>query len=147
MQAANSYSAGQPSCTKSGSRSHIADTTKHSAYLIANSDMPGFSSRDQHVVASIVRSHRRSLKTRTTRRRQRLFDKNDSAPNASLSLGGTRQPRASRSGCGPLTAWADESILQLSLGKRWLSEHPLYQADLQSEVTHFRNIGIELVIN
>ena len=35
---------------------------KHSAYIISNADMPGFSREEQERLAALVLSHRRSLK-------------------------------------------------------------------------------------
>src|SRR5262249_54324195 len=41
---------------------YISDTRhhRHSYYLVANSDMPGFTERERHVIANLCRYHRKS---------------------------------------------------------------------------------------
>ncbi len=45
---------------------HFVSDTKHhrhSAYLVANSDLPGFTERERNIVASLCRHHRKSMPT------------------------------------------------------------------------------------
>ena len=53
-----------PSCTMWGTSSSAASHHKHSYYVVANSDMAGFTERERLLIAALCRYHRRSLPTR-----------------------------------------------------------------------------------
>ena len=61
---------------------YISDTghDKHSAYIVSNSDMPGYTDRERHIVALLCRYHRKSMPTprhdvfRDAVRRREAFD-------------------------------------------------------------------------
>jgi exopolyphosphatase/guanosine-5'-triphosphate,3'-diphosphate pyrophosphatase len=105
---------------------------KHGAYILENSDMPGFSRQDQLALAALVRGHRRKLLRAS-------FD--FAAPTAesllrlalllrlATRLHRTRSPRA-------LPAFrlrASGNTLELRFPASWLERHPLTSADLEEE--------------
>ena len=113
---------------------------KHSAYIIENADMPGFSKMEQETIGFLVRSQRRSLAKLAMPaihedrcvlsmifRLAVLFHRNrqDIEP-PELNLGW------SRIGFG------------LDVEQKWLSDNPLTQAELMAEVGYWKDINITL---
>ena len=106
----------------------------HGAYIVANSDLAGFSRQGQQALAAIIRSHRRkpdresidALPERLRRTARRLTALLRLA--ALLSRGRTTDPLP------PLRASAEDKTLRLELPRGWLDQHPLTRADLEQEV-------------
>ena len=113
---------------------------KHSAYVVENADMPGFSKMEQQTLGLLVRAQRRSLNKLTLPgleddrcllvlilRLSILFHRNrldDSHPQLGL-------------------AWREDGFgLQIQQG--WLEDNPLTDAELASEVAYWQDIGISL---
>ena len=113
---------------------------KHSAYIIENADMPGFSKMEQETIGFLVRSQRRSLAKLPMPlvsedlcvlsmifRLAVLFHRNrqDIQP-PELNL-----------------AWSKLGF-GLDVEQKWLSENPLTQAELIAEVGYWKDINITL---
>ena len=117
---------------------------KHGGYLVASSDLPGFSRDEQLLVAALVRGHRRKLEEvyfeslplelRLQARRLTvllrlsvLLNRNrdpESVPTPKLSVQGNR--------------------LELTFDREWLAAHPLVHADLEGEQRMLKPIGFRL---
>lgn len=106
---------------------------KHSAYLVAHTDLAGFSQVEQQALAALLRAHRgkfeddlfESLPDPWTKRVQRLCV----ILRLAVLLHRSRSPE-------PLAKFslkAERKTLELELPKHWLEEHPLTQADLGLE--------------
>jgi exopolyphosphatase/guanosine-5'-triphosphate,3'-diphosphate pyrophosphatase len=122
----------------------IAHTSyhKHSAYMLANADMPGFSKRDQALLARLVLAHRGKLErlqplTRESpewllifclRSAALLHRAHDDAPLPELRV------RVSVKG------------YELQLDRDWLADAPLTAAALSEEVQQWANVGIEFKV-
>lgn len=117
---------------------------KHGAYLITNSDLPGFSRQEQEAVAVLVRGHRRKVPLSA------LEDvpEDEREPLLRLCLVLRIAARLHHARC-------DEAIpdiglkvvdhrLTLSFPAGWLEEHPLTLADLEQEQEYFQQAGCEL---
>jgi exopolyphosphatase / guanosine-5'-triphosphate,3'-diphosphate pyrophosphatase len=120
---------------------------KHSAYLIKNGDMPGFSRDDQEMLSAIVSGHRRKLTT----------DK------LALYIGPARLPvslklatvlrlavrlhrtRSSRS-LPDIILEAEGTSLAMSFPPGWLDENPLKRADLEDEASVLVASGTQLTL-
>jgi exopolyphosphatase/guanosine-5'-triphosphate,3'-diphosphate pyrophosphatase len=112
---------------------------KHSAYILANADMPGFSKRDQALLARLVLAHRGKLErvqplTRIApewilifclRIAALLHRARDDAPMPAIMLGATAEG------------------FQLQIDREWLADAPLTVAVLEEEVQQWANVGIE----
>jgi exopolyphosphatase/guanosine-5'-triphosphate,3'-diphosphate pyrophosphatase len=114
---------------------------KHGAYLLAESDMPGFSRDDQQVLSAIVRGHRRKL-------RIEYFDTvaDDARASAVLQCLLLRLAvllnRSRRPGPEPtLHVDAENRAFDLRFGGGWLEEHPLTIADLDEEARQWKAVG------
>lgn len=117
---------------------------KHGAYLVANSDMPGFSSNEQQMLAILIRAHRRKLV-------EPMFGELPVAQRQSLRrlvilLRIAVLLCRSHSENGPPTMQfsARSKTLQLHFPPGWLAEHPLTEADFLGEARYLKAIGYTL---
>ncbi|MBK9655814.1 MAG: Ppx/GppA family phosphatase [Rhodanobacteraceae bacterium] len=117
---------------------------KHGAYIIENSDLPGFSKQEQEAVAVLVRGHRRGI------------PENNFAEISPRELDSLKRTLAlfrlaavlhrSRSE-EPLPALSLEVAgreLRVSFPRGWLTQHPLTWADLRQEKGFLEAIDIRL---
>jgi exopolyphosphatase/guanosine-5'-triphosphate,3'-diphosphate pyrophosphatase len=115
----------------------------HGAYLIANSDMPGFSSERREVLAGLVRYHRR----RTRAEAFDFLDKNARTRMlyvAAIVRIAHRLHRARQAGAPPeFKALATEGRLELVFPSGWLEQSPLVQEDFEQEARHLLVWDIE----
>ncbi len=117
---------------------------KHGAYLVASSDLPGFSRDEQLLMATLVRGHRRKLDNV-------YFDALPSELQLdakrltvllrlSVLLNRNRDPENV-----PIPELeAKENNLRLTFGREWLKAHPLVHADLEREQKSIKPIGFRL---
>jgi exopolyphosphatase/guanosine-5'-triphosphate,3'-diphosphate pyrophosphatase len=114
---------------------------KHSAYLIRNGDLPGFSVSDQESIAQLVLGQRGNLRKVV----DALWERASSARLLALRLAVVFH-HARRE--VPLPRWrlrAGRSF-QLSLDRNWLERHPLTRHLLDEEVLHWARVGITLTL-
>ena len=117
---------------------------KHGAYLVASSDLPGFSRDEQAVVAALVRGHRRKLlesyfeqlpaELRTTAMRLCALLRLAVLLNRNRDPEVVPLPHVSAAG----------NKLKLSFDDEWLADHPLVQADLEREQRLIKPSGLKL---
>ena len=112
---------------------------KHSAYIISNADMPGFSREEQERLASLVLSHRRSLK-----KSWEILPEQDRAIVLALRLAVVlcRARRDAR--FPPLEIKAQGERLRLSFDAAWLESNPLTATALREEIAEWTRIGHEI---
>lgn len=117
---------------------------KHGAYLVANSDMPGFSSNEQQRLAILIRAQRRKLL-------EPLFGEVAAAQRQSLRRLAVLLRMAvllhrshAATGLPEIGFAAKGKTLQLRFPPGWLAEHPLTEADLAQEASYLKGIGYTL---
>lgn len=116
----------------------------HGTYVLANSDIAGFSQQDQRFLAALVRTHRRNVpKSAFDSLPDRLLPAVRRA--AALLRLAVLLHRSQESGRLPeLTATASGDDLHLTLPKQWLDNRPLLRADLLGEPEDMAGLGIKL---
>jgi exopolyphosphatase/guanosine-5'-triphosphate,3'-diphosphate pyrophosphatase len=117
---------------------------KHGAYLVAASDLPGFSRDEQALIAALVRGHRRKLddsyfeslppELRTTAKRLCVLLR------LAVLLNRSRQPSVVPL---PLLS-ASDNRLKLTFDEDWLAANPLVRADLEREQRSVKQAGLRL---
>jgi exopolyphosphatase/guanosine-5'-triphosphate,3'-diphosphate pyrophosphatase len=117
---------------------------KHGAYLVAQSDLPGFSRDEQALVAALIRGHRRKLdgayfeslppELRTAAMRLCVLLRLAVLLNRNRDPLAVTLPGLSASG----------NKLKLSFAEDWLVAHPLARADLEREQPVLRAAGFKL---
>lgn len=117
---------------------------KHGAYVLENSDLPGFSRQDQQVLAALVRLHRRKFEDETLeglppslrRSTRQLAVILRIAVLFNRSRGGQTAPR--------IAIRAQRDRIELELPPNWIRQNPLARADLDEERTRLAEAGFEL---
>lgn len=117
---------------------------KHGAYLVANSDMPGFSSSEQKLLAVLVRGHRRKysgslFKEFSGAERQRM-----QRLCILLRLAVLLHRSHSAGGSPRVRYEAGDKRLRLTFSEGWLAEHPLTEADLAQEAQYLQSAKFTL---
>ncbi len=119
---------------------------RHGAYILANTDLPGFSRQQQQRLANLVGHHRRSLSN-----------------NALASLSGEEHTHALRllmllrlavllnrsrtdEPLPELRISPIENGIELTLNASWLRAHPLTRADLDQEKSFLKQVKLELKV-
>jgi exopolyphosphatase / guanosine-5'-triphosphate,3'-diphosphate pyrophosphatase len=116
---------------------------KHSAYVLANADMPGFSRMEQARLARLVLAHRGKL----AKMRDAGLDGADwklvfALRIASLVLRSRADLRL------PLLRVAvDAGGFAIDLPQAWLDDNPLSAAALESETEHWKSVGLRFAVN
>lgn len=119
---------------------------KHGAYLIGNSDMPGFSRQDQQLVAALILGQRGKFPLLVFQEfSNELFDM---AWRLCVMLRLAVLLNRSRSDqVLPRISFAIVGrTLQVKFPKGWLNEHPLTRADLAQEVKYLKVMGLNLKV-
>lgn len=117
---------------------------KHGAYLIQNSDMPGFSREDKEWVAALVLGHRRRFGA--DRFPPASGPRAASAPRLGvlLRLAARLNRNRSAKAVPPLQLRVAGDEIQLRFPDGWLEAHPLTRADLDEERELLRGGGFRL---
>ncbi len=117
---------------------------KHGAYLLDNADLPGFSRKEQHLLALLVRLHRRKLL-------KELFDDlpNDERRTVErmvilLRLAVLLHRSRSETPLPEIGLKAKKNSVALEFPEAWLDEHPLTSADLEEEAAYLKVLDYEL---
>lgn len=114
---------------------------KHSAYIVENADLPGFSRQDQKLLSTIVRAHRRKFPTKLFK--ELVAPWNIAARPLALVLRiAVLLHRSRHSTELPLIRLAlSDNGLTLRFPQGWLDEHPLTAADLEQEAEYLDAAG------
>jgi len=115
---------------------------KHSAYILANADMPGFSRMDQHRLSRVVLAHRGKLE----RVQDILRGNSDGRIICSLRLAALLHRARDDSPLSPLSLKQNDKGFQLTVDPDWLEASPLTAAALEEEARHWGGLGMELRI-
>jgi len=115
---------------------------KHSAYVLSNADMPGFSRMEQARLARLVLAHRGKL----GKMQDAGLDAADwklvfALRTASLILRSRSEARVPF-----LRVAADAGGFAIDLPQAWLDENALSAAALESETEHWRAVGMRLAV-
>lgn len=118
---------------------------KHSAYILANADMPGFSKRDQALLARLVLAHRGKIE-----RVQALTSRTDEGPEwlliFCLRLAAVLH-RARDDGAVPaVEVRVTDRGFEVLVEREWLDGAPLTAAVLAEETAQWANVGIEFKV-
>jgi exopolyphosphatase/guanosine-5'-triphosphate,3'-diphosphate pyrophosphatase len=116
---------------------------KHSAYVLANADMPGFSRMEQARLARIVLAHRGKLgKIQDAGLEAADWKLVFALRTAALIL----RPRTDLK-LPFLRVAADAGGFAIDLPQSWLEENPLSAAALDSEADHWKAVGMKLSVS
>jgi exopolyphosphatase/guanosine-5'-triphosphate,3'-diphosphate pyrophosphatase len=116
---------------------------KHSAYVLSNADMPGFSRMEQARLARVVLAHRGKL----GKVQDAGLDGADWKLVFALRTASLIQRSRSDIELPFLRVAADHGGFALDLPQSWLDENPLSAAALESEAEHWKAVGMKLAVS
>lgn len=119
---------------------------KHSAYLVAHSDLPGFSREEQHALSAIVSGQRKKISQKELKYLPDELQKSTLHLMIILRLATVFNRGRSEITDTFLKLKATKKGLCLKLPKGWLIKHPLTEADLLQEASYLNAIGLTLKI-
>jgi exopolyphosphatase/guanosine-5'-triphosphate,3'-diphosphate pyrophosphatase len=115
---------------------------KHSAYILANADMPGFSRMEQQHLSMLVLAHRGSLdKLRALAARQPDWSMLLALRFAALFYRSRSDVRVPR-----MQASRRKNSFAIEVDARWLAANPLTAAELRDEIRNWSKLGIEIIM-
>src|SRR5690606_5086923 len=116
---------------------------RHGAYIIANSDMPGFSEQGQAYLSALILAHRRSFDAGQLTA-LRAVDGERAVRVASLLRLAVRINRGREPVATPVVRASDRK-LELTFPPGLLETKPMTRGDLEQEQALLRAAGIEMV--
>ncbi len=119
---------------------------KHGAYLLANSDLPGFSRQDQALLAALVRGHRRKLPLEVFRALPEAVRPRAESLCILLRLAVLLHRNRSSRALPEVRAEVKKHRLVLCFPDAWLDGHALTLADLERERAYLKAMGLALVL-
>lgn len=120
---------------------------KHGAYIVAHTDLAGFTRDEQQMLAALVRIHRRKFSPSVfedfAKRWQLPLMRLAVVFRLAVALHRSRSAEVP----GKLSLRVNENALQLRLPKDWLKNHPLLDADLVEETESLAAAGFNLSVH
>jgi len=121
--------------------------SQHSAYLVLNTDLPGFAQQDQETMAALIaglKSKPRPELLDPIAKRKRL---SVARMMVLLRLAVILKHVEALETIPALSISADENALTLSFQEDWGKDHPLTIWEIQQSATAVERLGIELVLS
>ena len=115
---------------------------KHTAYILANADMPGFSKKEQSRLSLLALAHRGNLK----KLQGMLNEEEDCVLAMSLRLAVLFYRNRSDIVLPVLHSRFSGTKFYLSIDSDWLAQNPLTETALQDEVKQWKSLGVSLQI-
>lgn len=120
---------------------------KHGAYLIENLDMPGFSRREQLIMAALLATQRKKFSAHKFDHLPRLLVDEVRRMSVVLRLAILlHRDRVDDDNPLPELVLLDETLL-ITFKSGWLKSHPLTDADLKQEKKYLKSAGFKLKID
>ncbi len=117
---------------------------KHGAYIIENSDLPGFSQQDQYRLGLLIRAQRRKIPKQEFEKLSEQCNRSMLYMTVLLRLGILLHRDHSKPELA-VRAKAKEQLLLISFPDHFFVEHPLTLTDLEFEADYLKAIGFELL--
>jgi exopolyphosphatase/guanosine-5'-triphosphate,3'-diphosphate pyrophosphatase len=115
---------------------------KHSAYILANADMPGFSKMEQAHLSLLVLAHRGTME----KMKGQITNTLDLAMVMALRLAVLLHRSRTDVALPPIEAHYRKGIFHLRLDAGWLHASPLTTAALQEEIKEWKKLGVEVAV-
>jgi len=120
----------------------------HSAYIVANADMPGFGRQEQTLMAALLSAQRAGTESELRENLPPRLHRPYARLLAILRLA-VLMARARSDGdfCDFAISVKRQQRIRLRLPPGWLESHPLTAQDLSDEIEHFRTLGFSLSLD
>ncbi|GGD65969.1 exopolyphosphatase [Lacimicrobium alkaliphilum] len=118
----------------------------HSGYILQNAELPGFNQQQQDLLATLVRFHRKKVRTNELPEFIEYSNEQVLKLICILQLGVLLNIRRQDDFLPEISAQAKQDKLILEFDQHWLQNSPLVLADLELEAEYMRGCGIRLVV-
>jgi exopolyphosphatase/guanosine-5'-triphosphate,3'-diphosphate pyrophosphatase len=121
---------------------------KHSAYILSNADLPGFTNQQKQQLSTIVRFQRRKISSTAIKELPKYH--RDSTKKLILLLRLAIILHRSRTPDTKIEVditKIDHDNFSLTVPENWLSQHPLNEAELNSEIAAWEKLNFTLSIS
>jgi exopolyphosphatase/guanosine-5'-triphosphate,3'-diphosphate pyrophosphatase len=119
----------------------------HSAYLVENSDMAGFTRQEQLFLAALVRHHRRAIPRGFTDRLPTRLHGSLRMTLLCLRLAGILCRGRDDNAIPGFRLGGADGTITADLPAHWIESHPLTVFDLQQEARDLKATGLQLEVN
>jgi exopolyphosphatase/guanosine-5'-triphosphate,3'-diphosphate pyrophosphatase len=119
---------------------------RHGAYLLRNTDLPGFSQAEQETLALLVWCHRRKLPVQDFQNMAENERQRGMRLVAVLRLACAFKYVEQLESLPEFRVSARERRLKLQFPEQWLEQHPLTSYELREERAQLRKFGLRLDI-
>ena len=116
---------------------------KHTAYILANADMPGFSKKEQARMSLLALAHRGSMK----KLQGVLTNEADIVLVMSLRLAALFYRNRSDIALPEIKCMFSGTKFYLKLGKGWLEQNPLTESALRDEAKQWKALGVNMQLS
>jgi exopolyphosphatase/guanosine-5'-triphosphate,3'-diphosphate pyrophosphatase len=116
---------------------------KHSAYVLSNADMPGFSRMEQQRLARVVLAHRGKL----AKVRDEGIEESDWKMVFALRIAALFLRSRGDLKLPMMRVTGDEGSFSLALPQAWLEENPLSAAALESEAGYWKAVDTKFTLS
>lgn len=117
---------------------------KHSAYIIENADLAGFSSQDQMVIATIVRAHRRKFELKHFEKLSAPWHKYAPIMCIILRIAVILHRNRLNIEHPDFKLVISKALIELKFPSEWLAQAPLTHADLKMEANYLKEADFKL---
>ncbi len=115
---------------------------KHSAYILSNADMPGFSRMEQQRLARIVLAHRGKL----GKMQDEGLEGSDWTLVFALRIAALAHRKRTDARFPLLRVAGDDTGYSIGLPAAWLEENPLAAAELETETERWKAVGMKFSV-
>ncbi|CAN0432044.1 unnamed protein product [Phaeothamnion confervicola] len=115
---------------------------KHSSYIVANADMPGFSKMEQGQLSMLVLAHRGSL----AKLHGLVKADYDWSLLVALRLAALFNRSRSDVRLPAIRALRKKSTFTVEVDTKWLAANPLTAAELREEIRDWKALSVELLV-
>ncbi len=120
---------------------------KHSAYLLSHSDMPGFSRHEQTLLSILVRSHRRKITPDIFSQVSDEIKDNLVKSMIILRLAIVLNRSRNKIKTPEIDVTINGKKIELQFQDSWLTDHPLTEADLETEAKYLSPTDYKLLFS
>ncbi|CZF85955.1 exopolyphosphatase [Grimontia marina] len=120
---------------------------KHSAYILQNTNLPGFNQEQQTVLATLTRFHRKSLKLEEMPEFTLFKTKQIHPLIRSLRLACVLNVQRSDELMPEVKILAKDDCWSLTFPENWLNQNTLLAADLEAEQAYWASVGWKLNVS
>jgi exopolyphosphatase/guanosine-5'-triphosphate,3'-diphosphate pyrophosphatase len=115
---------------------------KHSSYIVANADMPGFSKMEQAQLSMLVLAHRGSL----AKLHGLVRSDYDWSLLVALRLAALLHRSRSEVRLPAIHASRRKSSFTIEVDAKWLAAKPLTVAELRAEIRDWKSLGVDMAV-